>query len=589
MLIIFYNPRYQISSISINHFILTLRLLFTSHNLHLQIQFCIMFVSPTVAQALAFASKVAISMVIPQIAAFLTIFSPRKALQLTFFSSITNCITSLLDTRIWQHTRYTPKFPIRVSGLSWLTIFLSLTLWLLILGSDVFLFQLSKRHIKWIEYSTSDISFNFTVASFPMNPTFNISAPLALVEQTEGMKVFGNNTYIPSVNYEYSNYIPTQTTIYTSDNQTYQNIYDNPEIYASDPNVTNTSLIFKCRCGQEFRKSQVSNGVPQSIVDCKNGDTPNTYPYYPSIGFYQSTNVLAYQGYKGAYFNFMTSKQRDSQIIEEISTYPNTTRSHLEQSVKNYTLVSLQLNGTSANLSLDLAFEFLSKWQTLDSDLSITLIYYKIDYDEAYGIVPRYTYDYLLFEIVGTKKLVPQAQTNDYKMTALILFNYISYSVQNVFVPKRKINPQYLGIDELKAFGPRSTLIRTSQSPEHVMIAMLKDLPRPILVKSIETIDAMPALISIGIAAGISLVLLSIRFMYHIFSSTTIPFDPYLELFHCAVDDQSHRTMDNLLVKLQDTDLIMVHGYCPDIDGNKIGLVSRKIIILPFASDKKYK
>lgn len=198
-------------------------------------------------------------MVIPQVANFISIYSPRKAIQLTFFSSISNCISSILDSRSWQHTRNIPKFNTRVSGLSWLTIFLSLLFWLVILVSDLLVFQLAKRETSWIEYPNAHFDFKFNVSSSRISPTFNVSAPLALIDTSESIRAFKNNTYIPTEYYEYVNFQPLRVvTVNGNDaDETYEIIYD-------VSNVTVHSKVlgdFSCHCGQQIEKNQVNNGL----------------------------------------------------------------------------------------------------------------------------------------------------------------------------------------------------------------------------------------------------------------------------------------------------------------------------------------
>lgn len=541
-----------------------------------------MFVSSTVAQALAFASKIATAMVIPQLAHFLSIYSPRKAIQLTYFSSISNCIGTLLEARSWQHTRNIPKFSTRVSLKSWLMIFMSLLLWLVILVSDLLVFQLARRHYSWIEYPNADIANNFNVASSPLTPTFNVSAPLALVDTEESLRAFKNNTYIPTEYYEYVNFKPLRVVSFYE--TTYEMLYDVPN--ATVKGKTPEQGEFNCLCGQQVDTVQVRSGLPYTLLLCMNSDY-SPPPYNPSIGFNKATNVLAYQGDDGAHFSLLTSKVRDNQRINETDNYPTTTKKLLDETVSNHTLISMQLNGTSYELDLDYAFEYLAQWRYASDNLKVILAYYRIDKDYAYGRIPRYTYNYLIFEIIGLVKELYPGDT--FSAPGIINYNYMSYSSQNIFVPGKQIDSKYLGIDPDNKYGPRSTSILTNESPEHIVISMLSKPQRPIMVKSIEMIDALPALLLIISAGGLSLFLFIYRLLHQFGLGSRIPFDPYLELFHCAVNNQSTSTANSLLIKMQETDLIMVNGYSPDFDGNKLGLVSRRVNILPFANEKVFK
>lgn len=543
-----------------------------------------MFVTTSVAQALAFASKVATAMVIPQIAAFISIYSSRKAIQLSFFSSISNCISVLLDTRSWQHDRNIPKFPTKVSILSWFTILASILLYGIVVASDLLVFQLAKRHTEWKYYPNSNINLNFDLAEAKITDNFNVSAPLALVDDKASIWAFQNNSYIPAEHYVYLQEKPLRT-LAQDGNTHYELIYEVNNVTSNDRTVVNRN--FTCYCAQQVEGRQVANGLPLVSLRCETSITPGTAPYYPSIGFNKKTNVMAYQADEGAHFSFMTSKQRDKQRINETDNYPTTTRKFLERSVQNYTLIGQQHNGTAVDLDLDNAFDFLSRWKNGTKNYGVILTYYKIDSEIMYGKVPVHTYNYLILEMIGLAG--PQDPADFYAIPGLIYFNFISYSVQNVFVPEKKIDKKYLGIDEEGIYGPRSTSILTDEPPEHVIIAMLANPQRPIMIRAVEMIDAWPALLLIIFAGGISFLLFVVRFIHQITSSIRLSFDPRLEIFHSAVDDWKTNSADSLLIKMQESDLVMVNGYSPDVDGNKIGLVPEDTVILPFQDQKLFK
>lgn len=545
-----------------------------------------MFVTTSVAQGLAFASKVATAMVIPQFVSFVSIYSLRRAMQISFFASVSDCITILLDIRFWQHSSVIPKLPTKVSARSWLTFIASIAFWAIVLTSDLLVYQLANRHTVWMEYKNRNIDLNFKVTSSALTSTFNVSAPTALLDSTEAFSVFGNNTYLPAENYRYMHTDPTRHFAQSSsDNSTFEIIYDVKKVIAPSTNGTN----FTCRSGQQVSATQVSRGLSLVSLRCKNNNTPSTAPYYPSIGFNNPTNLLAFQGYNGAHFSFMTSRQRDKQRIRESGSNPTTTKKFLKYTTENYTLISQQVNGTSVDLNLTQAFDFLKGWKTGTENYKVILAYYKIDREVLYSRVPKYTYKYLIIELIGLAGT--QDSSDPYAIAGLIYFNYISYTIQNVFVPGKSIDEKYLGIDAEELYGPRSTSILTDLSPEHTIITMLANPGKPTLVKSVEVIDAWPALLLIILAAGISLALFLYRMFFQLVAAGgRIPFDPFLELFHSAVnDDFRHRTMDSLLVKMQDTDLIMVNGYSPDTRGNKIGLVPRNSVILPFDRSQEYR
>lgn len=544
-----------------------------------------MFVNTSAAQALAFASKVATAMVIPQVASFISLYSTRKAIQIAFFSSISNCVSVFLDTRAWQHSRNIPKFRTRVSGISWLVILLSILLYGVIVASDLLVFQLARRRTDWKAHRDDGFNLTFQTTTAPITEDFSVNVPLALTDSNESITAFKNKTYVPAERYEYFNFTPDRSKTLSAEGVKYEILYDVPRVKAPNKLAPNNSFI--CLCGQQVETTQVANGLPLVSLNCFNDDSQESAPYYPSIGFNKQSNLLAYQGDDGAHFSLMTSKQRDKQRINETGELPTTTRLFLDTSTENFTLISVQLNGTSADLDVDAAFDYLKQWRNGTTNYPMILTYYQIQEGLAYGTIPTYTYNYLIFEIIGLAG--NQSLADYYAVPGLIYFNYISYSSQNIFVPGKEIKSEYLGIDANNTFGPRTTSILTDLSPEHIIIAMLANPQRPIQYSAVEMVDAWPAVILIIASGGLSLLLFIYRLAHQVGFSSRIPFDPHLELFHSAVNDMRSRSVDSLLVKMQDTDLVMVNGYCPDIDGNKIGLMPKYTNMLPLADEKLFR
>lgn len=546
-----------------------------------------MFVTTSVAQALAFASKVATAMVIPQIASFISIFSARKAIQISFFSSISNCISLLFETRSWQPIRNIPKFHAKVSVKSWITIFLAIVLYAAIVISDLLVFQLAKRDTGWRYYPNSDIDLDFKLETVKAGNSFNVNAPLALVNDRESLSAFRNNSYIPAEFYQYSNMTPIRRVRTDENNSSYEVVYDTPFVNSTNNGLT--AANFTCMCGQQVRELQVSFGTPLTYLSCDSDLVPQHDPFPSSIGANRERSFIAYQGDDGAHFTFLSSKQRDRQRLNETSIYPTAAFTYLNKTVQNFTLIGQQQNRTAVPLDIDRAFSYLSIWNlgTHLYDYGVIFTYYKIDKSIKFGKVPVYTYTYLIVEIIGIGTI--RKQIDPYAIPGLFYFNYILYTAQNVVVPGKRINPQYLGIDANGAYGPKSAHIITDEPPEHVIIAMLESSQKPILVESVELVDAWPALLLIISAGVVSFLFYVLTIAHRVGSSSTVSFDPRVEIFHSALDNWKTNTADSLVIKMQETDLVMVDGYSPDVDGNKIGLVSRETTILPFDKDKIYK
>lgn len=542
-----------------------------------------MFVTTTTAQALAFVSKIATAMIIPQIAAYISFYSARKALQLSFFSSISNFLSVLMDTRTWKHRKNIPAFATKVTILSWFTIVLSLLLYGTIVASDVLVFQLARRRNDWKFYPNNDLNLTFEATTAKISDQFNASAPWALVDQEHSKATFGNNTYIPAESYNYVQMVPNRTIIEGS-----------TEFFDSVKRVVFTdrrlvSSDYTCFCSHQVDARQVAEGIPLIAVVCESDSVPASVPYSPSIGFNKRTNVLAYQGNDGAHFSFMTSKQRNRYIINETTDFPRTTRNYLDDFMEDYNLIGQQQGGVPVDdISLYGAMMYLSSWRNSNSNREVILTYYKIDDDMKYGKIPVYTYSYVIVEIIGMGRILEKSN-DDFAAPGLIMFNYITYTSQDIFVPNKRIQSKYLGIDKERISGARSTSILTDESPEHVIITMLDDPQQPILVQSVEMVDAWPAVLLIIISGIIALIFFGLRFVHKINSNSRHSFDPRLEIFHSALFNWKGNPADSLLTKMQETDLVMANGYSPDIDGNKIGLVSKDADIETFAKNKVYK
>lgn len=564
-----------------------------------------MFVSPTTAQRLSFASKIATGLVIPQIASFMSLYSAQMALQIAFFSSPTGTMAVLLDARFWRHAKFVPNFTTKVTSRTWITIITTAMLWAVILTSDLLVFQLAKRQPMWRAHSHSkamDPGFNTT--SLRIATDFSVVVPSVLINSTEASNVFGNKTYFPGEYYEYLTMSSLKrvqhtnvTDTKTNSTYSYELVYDVENVTAANSNADGEN--FTCNCAQKVSQSQVSLGLPVVWLNCHNNDTPTDDPYTPSVGFNNPTNVLAYQGIDGAHFSFMTGMQRDRQVFNEgNNTSPIKTFEYLNSSTTNYTLISQQINGSSTEVDLDAASAFLSQWKNGTENYDVILMYHKIENELLYDRIPKTTLRYLIIQLTalaGTQD--PDAYTSDpYSVAPLVYFKFISYYVQNVKVPGKSIDPRYLGIDANFAYGPRSTSILTDLSPEHVIISMLKNPLRPTLVKYSEQMDPWPALILIIASLSLCFVLYMCQLYFRLSMSLAgsrsgikIPFDPVLELFHSALDNFNHRTVDSLLLKIQDTDLIMINGYVPDLRANKIGLFPDRTVVLPLNDRYKYR
>lgn len=543
-----------------------------------------MFVTTSVAQALAFASKVAIAMVIPQIASCVSIYSTRRAFQLSFFSSISNCLSLILDSRMWQHTNNIPVHSTKVGVRSWLVILISIFLYLVIVASDLLVFQLASKRTDWKFYRNSDLDLNFKATNVRMTNTFNLSAPLALVDEDGAVAAFRNRTYIPAEHYVYLNNTPERFMNTVEGYDTFENLWDVSNLTATPKYPEYSQGNFSCFSGQQIEAGQVSNGLPLTAITCYAPGTPSSSPYTPAIGFNKKSSLQVFQTDDGAHFTIMTSRQRDMQRINETGSLPSTTWDFLQSSTANFTLISNQVNGTTSPRNLSIAYDFLRHWRSSDYNSRVILGFYKIEKTMAYSVIPVYTYTYLVVDIIGLGRV--QDPDDYYATPGLINFNYFSYNVQNLFVPGKKIKDEFIGIDEHQLYGPRSTSILTDNTPEHMIITMLDNPRPPTEVGAVEMVDGWPALLLIACSGGLSLLLYIYRLAHLLGTGSRLPFDPHLEVFHSALTGRNVSSVDSLLVKMQETDLVMVNGYAPEADTNKIGLVPKSMSILPFARDK---
>lgn len=253
-----------------------------------------MFVTTAVGQALAFASKMATAMVIPLLASCISIYSTRRAFQVTFFSSITNCINLVADSRLWIHRNSLPTHSRHVSIRSWLVTAMAILLYGIIVASDLLVFQLASKHMAWKYSPGNTLDLNFRTTSVTSSSRVTLTAPLALVDAGESNAVFGNQTYIPSEPYVYLNSTPHRSTVFSVDGGTFEDLWDVFNVTATPKYPKYVNGTFSCYSGQQLQLGQVRTGNAQNFVTCIAPDTPGDRPYYPSIGFNKKSVVQGF-------------------------------------------------------------------------------------------------------------------------------------------------------------------------------------------------------------------------------------------------------------------------------------------------------
>lgn len=538
-----------------------------------------MYVPANRGQLLAFAAKVAEAMIIPQLTAFISIYSTRRAIQVGFFSSFSNVFSILTDPRSWTHVRRIPKLSTTISATSWIVIWTSLILWLSILVSDLLVFQLSPTRYQFTFSPDFELKFKSNVTEVPGSGSTTLRAPTALLSTTEAIWDFKNSTYIPFETYRYLHQEPRRL---------------RPAI----SNGTDTIVDFEvpaansytCYATQQMRDDYAANGVAGTQVSCSTNGYPVSEYFPPTIGFNKAAQVQAYQGLDGAYFSVMSPKQRIVSILGEKTKYPVTVERQLNQLTQGYTLISQYVNSNSFFEDVKSGLDTLVPWTTSSDIHTVSFLYYNITEDTAYDREPRFTYNYISIQVkaVGYNYNASTSDTFErYMIPGAIYFSYLTYSSRNIHVPDAMIDPRYLSnFGDMN--GLLSPIIQTDLPDEHIIIAMLDHPQTPLRVKVVLMMSAWPAVLLIAFSGGVALFLFLLVRVYRLFGGKVHHFDAYLEICHKAVDDSQHRSADSLIVKMQDTDLIMVDGFCPRANGNKMGLVPASLEIVTLDKKKVY-
>lgn len=537
-----------------------------------------MYVPASQGQALAFAAKVAEALIVPQLAAYISLHSPRKAIQVSFFTSFSNVFSLLFDPRSWKHVRNMPYFPTRISLASWLVIGLSLALWLAIQLSDLLVFQLSPT-VPGFKFVASAGGLGATTRFSDTNATFynrTIRAPSALLNDTELESVFQNKTYILGSSFQYLSHAPQRM---TSSDGTFDFI---SMLNVSSPEFDCHSVVYMDSYNALF-------GINECLAYCTVNGTAATE--IPTMGFNKGTVVQALQATDGAVFTFTSTHQRVSSVISEPdSSTPAISIETLNKMTQNYTLLSQFQGEKSVALNETAGFEYLGDWMRANTTKTTSFLYYRIASDTVYGEIRRHTYKFLSFSIkaVGGEQTTPN-EFGVYDIPGEIYFSYLGFTQRNIMAKGYPIREQYLGTRE--DVGAVTSMINTDATEDQVMLVLGK--PDRLLKQVISTnsMSAWPAVILIIGSLGIASVLFLLGVFRRVTKGNVVHFDPYLEICHRAldgVDQPQHSAVDGLLVKMQDTTLIMVDGYSPAHGGNKMGLMPCDTIILPLAKSEVY-
>lgn len=531
-----------------------------------------MYVPADSGQLLAFAAKVTEAMIVPQLTAFISIYSTRRAIQVGFFSSFSNVFSILTDPRSWTHVRRIPRLSTTISATSWIVIWTSLILWLSILLSDLLVFQLSPTKNQFTFTPDPELKFKSNVTEIKVSDTLTLKAPTALLSSTEAIWDFKNSTYVPYENYQYLRQKPRRLRPAISNGT--------DAIVDSEIPAANS---YTCYATQQMRDVYAANGVAGTQVSCSTSGYPLPEYFPPTMGFNKAAQVQAYQGLEGAYFSVMSPKQRIVNVLGEKTKYPVTVERQLNELTQGYTLISQYVGSESFIDDAKYGIDSLVPWTTSSDIHTVSFLYYNITEDKAYDRVPRFTYNYISIHIkaIGYNYNISTSDTFErYMIPGAIYFSYLTYSSRNIYVQGATIDPRYLSnFGDMN--GMLSPIIQTDLPDEHIIIAMLEHPQTPSRVKVVLMMNAWPAVLLIASSGGVALLLFLLVRVYRLFGGKVHHFDPYLEICHKAVDDYQHRSADSLIVKMQDSDLIMVDGFCPRANGNKMGLVPESLEIVP--------
>lgn len=532
------------------------------------------YVTDTTAQLLAFCAKVATAMIIPIGAKFISVFSTRRAFQITYFSSLANLFSLLLDGRLWKHRKDIPKTRTRVSIKSFFFIILAILLWALITVGDLLVFQLPKRQDTFVFTPHVKLEMNFRDSAFALNDTTSAFAPAVLLNSTEANLKFGDNFFLPQEPLEYANnpvvrYPANPALGYI------ENIVPYP-----DTKITYQGRNLTCRSYFQVDNSSAEVGVPLSSVLCQT--SPNftikaSDWYNPTLSSNKPRSIVAFDTDDGARIDIKTIVKRGHQVF-----FAGTSLTQPMYFVRNLTdgfdRISVQVNGTSEDPNFD-TWSYLGQFQEQGQTGVFTQLSLRQTSDSLGDFTTNQNeFIYLTTRVVGTNDTSGFASPNS------IVVSYVQFNFKHILVPQGKIKDQYVNFDVV----PRSLFMQTDLPDGHIVLSLLDHPQQPTLVTVVVKIDAVPAILLIGLGLAISLILFIARIMYEYFQKQKHSFEPRLELFHFALKDPALDSSRSLLRKIQDTDLVMADGFCPEIGHNQIGLVKRQITILPSQSHSPF-
>lgn len=533
------------------------------------------YVTDTTAQLLAFCAKVATAMMIPIGAKLISIFSTRRAFQLAYFSSLANLFSLLLDGRLWKHRKDVPKTRVGVSIKSYFFIMMAILLWALITVGDLLVFQLPKRQNTFVFTPHVKLDMNFRDSAFALNDTTSAFAPAVLINSTEADLKFGDNFFLPQEPLEY-----TSNPVVRYPANPALGFIENIVPYP-DTKVTFQGKNLTCRSYFQVDNSSAEVGVPLSSVLCQT--SPNftikaTDWYNPTLTSNKPRSVVAFDTEDGARIDVKTIVKRGHQVFTA-GTSLTQPMDFVGNLTNGYDCISVQVNGTSEDPKFD-TWSYLDQFQEQGKTGVFTQLFLRQTSDSLGDFTTHQNeFIYLTTRVVGTNDTSGFASPNS------TVVSFVQFNFKHILIPGGKIKDQFVNFDVV----PRSLFMQTDLPDGHIVLALLDRPQLPTLVTVVAKIDAIPAILLIGFGLAISLILFISRIMYeHFIQKQKNSFEPRLELFHFALKDPAIDSSRSLLRKIQDTDLVMADGFCPETGHNQVGLVKRNVTILPSQSHSSF-
>lgn len=467
-----------------------------------------------------------------------------------------------------------------VSGSSWITVIIAVSMCVAVLVTDLLLFQLPDRKADF-KFKQTDKNFYFTDGVYTQGSA-KYYFPEVLRSNQTAEKIFGKNIYISNDQGRYVNYSTYPEYLHTVDGPKYD-----PANYGT-PQCTVSHLIVDSNARFGFCPVRV-----RCFLDANNSEVQpfDKDELDHTIGVTERTITTFFQTNKGANYLFVKLVKRTFDNFK--ADNGNTSIKNLEALIKGvseegYKLKAVTMNFSPFNLTKNTEPIDIMKIAQVNRNLDLKsqtdqqsrlnfekiaacmFLYSKTEITYKHGKIPVYTKKFVLWSTYF--------QLEFFNGTGNGTLYSNSYNTRQYFVKGGKLRESIYGrnLTNLKNV-PISAQIRTDRTDDKVVLATLENPNHPLQVIDTEMVDIFPGVIVIGICGLLLLSAMVTRKLVNRDSNRKLLFDVNLEVLHKALENLNGLNAWYLPAKLEQTKgITMTKGVSLMSSLFSIGLVCKE-------------